>query len=397
MRNYAKNFELLLLLGALTAFAPLSIDMYLPALPMLELEFDTPTEMVQLSLTSFFIAFALGQVIYGPLADRFGRKKPLYAGLLIFTIASVGCAIAPTVGFLIAMRFFQGLGACAGAVLARAMVRDLFPPAEMRRVYSMLILVMGIAPILAPIFGSYILAWKGWMMIFATLTAIGGICLVMAFFRLPETHASNKRRRIDIGSIFSFYGQLLSDWSFLRHALAGSISMAGMFAYITGSPHMFITLHHLSTKDYSWLFGLNALGLIGLSQVNGRLLGGIPAEKVMRSAIVAQTVAGILLLLAGISGAGGIIGIVLPLFVYIACVGLIAPNATTLAMTSHGKDAGMASAMIGLLQFSLAALATVAVSTMEEIRGDALPMTLAIATCAVIGFLLPGGRLAKPR
>ncbi len=380
------RLELLLILGAMTAFAPLAIDMYLPALPTLATAFSTDTGAVQRTLASFFLGFALGQAFYGPLADRFGRKRPLYAGLLLFILASAACALAPDIEALIGLRFLQAVGACAGAVVARAMVRDLFAPQETARIFSLLMLIMGVAPILAPLIGGYVLLAFGWSAIFWVLTGLGIACLAAVLLRLPETHDAATARPLALGDIFLRYSGLLRDRHFLGCCLATALSSGGMFAYIAGSPFVFIELLGVAPEHFGWIFGTNAFGLILVSQVNGRVVHRYGADRILRAANVVQAVAGLALLVAAAAGIGGFWGLAVPLFIFVTCVGVIAPNATALAMAPQGAQAGMASALLGTIQFGIAAAAAAAVGAIHD--DTARPMAGVIALCGILGLLL---------
>jgi DHA1 family bicyclomycin/chloramphenicol resistance-like MFS transporter len=381
-----KHLELIVVLGVLTAFAPMSIDMYLPALPTLEQVFNAHAVQVQLTLATFFIGFAIGQAFYGPIADRFGRKPPLYVALVLFIAASAGCALAPSIHALAAWRFAQALGACAGVVIARAIVRDRFEPHEAVRVYAGLMLVMGVAPMLAPLFGGYLLVDFGWRAIFWVIAGFGVICLVLTIFRLPETHSGEAPHPFELGHILAGYGRLLVHRRYLGYALTGGFSSAGMFAYIAGSPFVLINLYHIPAQHYGWIFGSNAFGLIFASQLNGRFLhhrfGG---DAVLYGANCVQTLAGIVLLAAVLTGVGGLAGILVPLFFYIACAGFVMPNATALAMAPHGKSAGAASSLFGTLQFSLGAVAAVIIGAIHN--ATALPMAAVIAVCGTLGLV----------
>ena len=389
MRSNRHYLEFVVILGALTAFAPLAIDMYLPALPAIERALQGNTAQGQFTLATFFIGFALGQAAFGPLADRFGRKRPLYAGLVLFIFASAACALAVSIQALAAARFVQALGACAGAVVGRAMVRDLFEPADTVRVFSTLMLVMGIAPILAPLVGGYLLVGLGWQAIFWTLALFGGICL-LAVRRLPETHRETSLRPLAVGRVLRDYLALLRHRRYLGHVLTGAFSAAGMFAYIAGSPFVFIELHGVPPEHYGWLFGSNALGLILASQLNGRLLHRrLGAERVLRLAGWVQAAAGLALLVMAVSGVGGLPGIMLPLFVYIACGGFVMPNATALAMAPFSTHAGTASALLGSVQFALAACAALAVGALHAV--SAIPMAGVVAACGLLGVVAHAG------
>ncbi len=280
-----------MLLGLLTVFAPLSIDMYLPALPALQIYFKASEGAVQLTLASFFVGFSLGQTLYGPLADRFGRKPPLYVGMLVFVVASGACAFAASVQALTMFRLLQSLGACAGSVISRAMVRDLFPPEETRRVYSALILVMGVSPLAAPLLGAYLMTWFGWKSIFLSVMLVGALATVGLHFRLPESLPA--ARPLSLKYVFATYRGLLADRFFLGASLATGFSSAGMFAYIAGAPFVFINLFGVRPERFGWFFGANAAAVVIGAQINGRLLHGHAPEKVMRVAAFVQAAAGV--------------------------------------------------------------------------------------------------------
>ena len=386
-----KRTELIVVLGALTAFAPLSIDMYLPALPTLEKVFVTDPASVQVTLAVFFLGFALGQTFFGPILDRFGRKPPLYVSLTIYILASAGCAMAPSIEALAVLRFIQAVGACAGVVSSRAMVRDLFEPKEMARVFSALMLVMGVAPILAPLIGGYVMAAFGWRAIFWTLALFGVFCLVAMSLRLPESHHAAARKPLHPGAILRGYAGLLIHRDYICYALTGGFPMAGMFAYIAGSPFVFIELYGVAPEDYGWFFGANALGFVAVAQVNARLVRRFEMARILRAANAVQTVFGILLVGLALTGAGGLFGLAAALFGFIACIGLILPNASALAMAPHGERAGSAAALLGTLQFALAAIAAMAVGAIHD--ASALPMASIIAICGALGTL--ASRLTK--
>lgn len=384
-RPRRRSVELIVILGAMTAFAPLSIDMYLPAFPELQRVFATDAGQVQTTLASFFVAFALGQVAYGPLADRFGRKPPLYAGLGFFVLASLGCALATDIDQLAALRFLQALGAGAGVVVARAMVRELFPPDEAVAVFSRLMLVIGVAPMLAPLLGGYLLLWFGWQSIFLTLALFGLLCLLLVAIRLPESLAAENVRPLSASGVVLGYSALLTDRRFLGPALVGGLSVAGMFAYITASPFVFIEVLGVPTEAYGWLFGINAFGFIAASQLNARLGRLYGPARVLPVAATLQLAVGLLLLLGAALGLGGRWGVFLPVFAYLVCLGFIMPNTAALAMLPFGRSAGSASALLGLLQFGLAAVAAILAGRFAH--DSPLPMALLMAGCAAAGAL----------
>jgi DHA1 family bicyclomycin/chloramphenicol resistance-like MFS transporter len=374
---------MVVLLGTLTAFAPLSIDMYLPALPTLQSYFRTTEGEVQLTLASFFIGFAFGQSLYGPVADRFGRKPPIYVGMLVYVLSSAACAFAASVHQLTGFRLLQAVGACAGAVMSRAMVRDLFPVEETRRVYSALILVMGVSPLVAPLLGSYVLLWLGWKAIFLSVATAGTLALIGVYFRVPETLPAAQPLSMDY--VLKTYRGLLADRLFLGSTLATGFSSAGMFAYIAGAPFVFINLFGMRPDRFAWLFGLNAAAVVIGAQVNGRVLHGHAPEKLMRNAAFVQAIAGVLLIVATLTGAGGIIGLAAPLFLYMSAIGFVFPNAVAIALASHGRIAGMASALLGTLQFSMAGVGVLVLGAINSTT--ALPMAAAICVCGALGVV----------
>jgi DHA1 family bicyclomycin/chloramphenicol resistance-like MFS transporter len=366
--------RLTLILGALSAFGPLSIDMYLPALPALAREFNTDTAAVQLTLSIFFIGLALGQAFYGPIADRL-------AGCALYTVASCACALAPSIESLIVLRCIQALGGCAGMVLSRSVVRDTFDAHNSARMYSFLMLVMGLAPISAPFIGGQLLLAFSWRAIFWLLAGFGLLCFVLVAFGLPESLPAERRRRDGLGQALAIYGRLLADRQFLGYALAGGFVTAGMFAYISGSPFVFIELYGVAPEHFGWIFGSNALGLISASQLNRWLLGRYRSEAILSTALVIYAIAGLLLALMAATGLGEMLGLLPPLFVCVASVGLVGPNTTAAAMAPHGQIAGSASALLGTLQFLVGAGAGALVGLLDN--GTALPMAGVIALCGI--------------
>ncbi len=375
-----------MILGALTAFAPLSIDMYLPAFPAIQDHFGATPGAVQATLAVFFIGFALAQGVYGPVADRYGRRGPLLFGIALYILASVLASLAPDIESLILARFVQAVGGCAGVVIARAMVRDLFEMHEAARIFSSLMLVLGIAPILAPLLGGQLLAVADWRAIFWALAGIGGLCLAAVLLTLEETLPPERRSRGGLGDALRAYGHLLRNRRFMVFTLTGGVVMAGLFAYITGSPFVFIELHGVSPQTYGVLFGANAAGLIAASQVNIRLLRRSSSHAILSAAVRVNMVAGLVLALVGVLDIGGLPVLMAPLFVVIASLGLIAANATALAMGQAHEHAGAASALIGVIQFLLAAVIGALVGVLQN--GTAVPMTTIIAGLGVAGFLL---------
>nr|BFD58240.1 multidrug effflux MFS transporter [Bdellovibrio sp. CKG001]BFD61671.1 multidrug effflux MFS transporter [Bdellovibrio sp. HM001] len=374
---------LILLLASLTAFGPLSIDMYLPAFPAIAENLGVPLSSVQLSLASFFVGLATGQIFYGPLTDRYGRKKPLYVGLSIYALASVVCAFTKNVEMLILFRFLQALGSCSGVVISRAIVRDLFSHQETAKVFSLLMLVMGAAPILAPVLGGQISELFGWRMIFALLAVLSTLCIILIATFLPETHHADQR--VHIKDSWKVYGSILKDRNFMGYALAGGAAQAGMFAYITGSSFVFINHFGIPAKSFGWVFGSNAVGLILCSQINTRLLKRQSYDAILEKIFVVLAVLGVFLATAGILN-WGFWGIMIPLFLFIASLGMTFPNSTAGAMATQKKSAGSASALLGTLQYGIAALSSAAVSRLHN--GTTMPMCVLMGCFGVLALIL---------
>jgi len=379
------TFRLLLILGALSAFAPFAIDMYLPSFPSLARAFATDIEHVQLSLAVYFAGLASGQLFYGPLADRFGRRPPLLIGIGLFCLGSLGCALAPSLSWLIAARFVQALGGCAGMVIARAVVRDLCEPMAAARAFSQIMLVTGIAPIIAPLVGSLLLSAFGWQAIFISLALFAGACGAAVALWLPESLPAQHARPPLSGALRN-YLRLLRDRHFIGHTLTGGVAMAGMFAYISGSPFVLIELYGVAPEHYGWLFGLNAAGFILFGQLNARLVVRQGPVFWLRRTVLAYAAAGLLLLLVGAFQPKSLVVFMLPLFCAIALLGGIVPNTSACALAGQGANAGSASALMGSLQYVLAALAASAVGVLHN--GTVVPLCAVLALCAVATALL---------
>jgi DHA1 family bicyclomycin/chloramphenicol resistance-like MFS transporter len=373
---------LVIILASLTALSPLSIDMYLPSFPQIAADFGVEAAKVELSLATFFFGLSFGQLLYGTATDRFGRKKPIYVGLSIYCAASIFCTFAPNIETLIILRLFQALGACGGIVIARAMVRDLFGHSESARVFSLLMLIMGVAPIIAPLIGGYVALFFGWRAIFGVVAVVSAICLIAVYKFLPETREPNSNVRL--GKTFGIYLNILKDKEFLGFALAGGLAQAGMFAFITGSPFVFIKLFGIPAEHYGWIFGSNALGMVALSQINGKLVRSVNPTKILRVCLIATAFISLLLIIAGIFNFG-FWGVVIPIFLYVASLGMILPNTTAGALAEQTENAGSASALIGTLQYGLAAIASSLVSYLGN--GTSLAMTALIGTCGITAFL----------
>ena len=377
-------YRLAVVLGALTAMGPLAIDMYLPALPTIARELDTSPASMQVSLAVYFGGIALGQAFYGPISDRWGRKPALYFGLMLFIVSSVGCALAGDVRTLIGLRFLQALGGCAPLVIPRAVVRDYFDQRDSVRMLSVLILVMGAAPILAPLVGGQLLVNFGWRSVFWVLAGYGVLWLTIVLVLLPESLPAARRQRHRLGEVLAVYRRLLGDRSYMGYVLSGGLVFSGLLAYIAGSPFVFIELFGVPPERYGLFFGANAIGIITASQINRWLAGRVDAGRIVSIVLVVAMTAGLVLVVDAYTGAGGFAGILVPLFVFIACHGFVMPNTTALAMAPHGRVAGSASALLGTLQFVLGATAGTLVGVLGD--GTAVPFAAVIAACGAGAF-----------
>ncbi|MEX0294289.1 multidrug effflux MFS transporter [Pseudomonas putida] len=375
------NLRMVLILGALSAFGPLAIDFYLPAFPAMAQAFATDEKHVQTTLAAYFLGLSLGQLAYGPMADRFGRRKPLLFGVALFTLASLACAYAPNLDTLILARFVQALGGCAGMVLSRAIVSDKCDPVASAKVFSQLMLVMGLAPILAPMLGGVLVNLAGWQSIFLTLSLFSAACLVAVGLGLPESLPAHMPRQPLSGALRQ-YLRLLADRTFFGHALTGGIAIAGMFAYIAGSPFVFIKLYGVPAEHYGWLFGTNAAGFILVAQINARMLAKRGPAFLLVRAVWLYLVAALALLAVAALRPAELWPLLVPLFICIASLGCIIPNASACAMSGQGARAGSASALMGCLQFSVAAGAAALVSLLHD--GSAVPMALVISLCGAL-------------
>jgi DHA1 family bicyclomycin/chloramphenicol resistance-like MFS transporter len=374
------------ILGLLSVIGPFAIDMYLPALPTISRDLDASIEAIQGSLMAFFISVGFGQLVYGPLADMLGRKPPLYFGLALFAGASIGCALAPNVETLIAFRFVQGLGACAGMVVPRAVVRDLHTGNDAARLMSLLMLVFSIGPILAPLVGSGITAVASWRAIFWVMMVAALLALVLLALALPETRPAERRVESGIASAMSGYWQLLRDRHFLGLVFIGAFGMSSFFIYLANSSFVLIQHYGLTPTQYSLAFSVNAISFFGFSQLNGRLGARYGLARVMRFAVTGFAVAVVMLALLMAAGIDGLFVLIGMLFIGNGFLGLVIPTSAVLALDEHGEIAGTASALMGTLQMVSGAIMMAVVGLF--IDGTALPMVSGIAVCGILAFTL---------
>ena len=377
-----KDFVILLLvLGGIIALGPLTIDVYLPAFNAIGAEFKSSERLVQLSLTTYFIGITFGQIIYGPIVDRFGKKTPLFFGLALFILSSIGCYYCKNIEQLIVLRFFQAFGACACTVVPRAIVRDLFTPQESGRVFSHLILVMGAAPILAPLVGNILLEQFGWRSIFAFLSLFSVFCLLLAYRAIPETRGADENEKIS--KALRKYLGILRDRNFVRSSLTGGLMMAGLFAFVTGSPAIYLDFFNLSSRQFGLIFSLNSIGFVCASQINAYLLRRFSLESLFKKIIFLPLLVGILLLISAASNHDFLV-ITLLFFVFLFSCGMIFPNATALALANQAAHSGSASALLGTIQFALAACASFLIGKIHD--GSVVAVVLIVGSCGILAF-----------
>ncbi|MBA4327278.1 MAG: Bcr/CflA family drug resistance efflux transporter [Polaromonas sp.] len=382
-----------LVLGLLSAIGPFAIDMYLPALPSIGQSLGASTGAVQASLMAFFISLGIGQIIYGPVSDMVGRKPPLYFGLALFALASVGCALAPDVETLVGLRFVQGLGACAGMVIPRAVVRDLHTGNDAARLMSLLMLVFSVSPILAPLAGSLLIESLGWRSVFWAVTVAGVAGLVLLATSLPETRPPAQRVDSSVGSALKAYGVLLRDRRFMGLVATGAFGISSFFVYLANSSFVLIDHYGLSPRQYSIAFAVNAASFIGVSQFTGKLAGRFGMVAVVKVAVTGYVAMMVLLLACNLLGLDQLWLMIGLLLVGNGFLGLVIPTTAVLALDDHGDIAGTASALMGTLQFVTGAAMMALVGPFTD--GTARPMVAGIAGCAVVTFVIARATLGS--
>ncbi|NPE54763.1 multidrug effflux MFS transporter [Dickeya dadantii] len=378
------RLEYALILGSLAALGPLCIDLYLPALPQMTSALSASTAVTQLSLTAGLLGLGAGQLIFGPLSDKLGRRLPLLLSLAMLLLTSVWCALAQDIGQLVVARLLQGIAGAGGAVLSRAIARDLYVGHALTRFFSLLMLINGLAPILSPVLGGLLLSITDWRGIFALLAVIAGLLLTMSVLRLNETLPAERRITGGAGSMLSSLGSLLREREFMGLCLAQGLCGAGMFAYIGASPFVLQEVYGLSPQAFSLCFAVNGIGLIAAGQLASHFSLRFGEQRVLRAGLTTAVISALVLTVAGFLHAP-LIGILIPLFFAIAMIGIIGPCASSLAMQSQGSKAGSASALIGLSMFALGALSV----PFTGLTGStsALSMALVILGCYLLATL----------
>lgn len=377
---------LLALLAGMTAFAPLSIDMYLPALPSMARDLAAPAGMGALTVAAFYVGLCLGQLVHGPLSDRLGRRPPLIAGIALYVVASIGAAVSGAVGLLIVMRFLQALGGCAGMVIGRAVVRDRFTPDESAHVFSILLLVMSLAPVLAPLLGSYVLLIASWRAIFWILTGFGALLWVGTLVGLKESRSAAAAAHARGESAFRSYATLLREPQVMGYALLAGCSHMGLLTYLAVTPDVLIGGFGLSARQFGWTVAVNGIGLVAANFLNRRLLRRRRYDFILRRANLISILASAALFVDAFFALGGLPGILVPLFFIVGLIGFTQPNAFAGALAHDPRRAGAASALVGCLQFGAGALGATIASAFHD--GTARPMAAVIFAAYLVGGAL---------
>jgi DHA1 family bicyclomycin/chloramphenicol resistance-like MFS transporter len=381
-----KYFTLILILGSLTALGPFSIDMYLPGFKAIARDLNTNEGKVAWSLSSYFIGISAGQLLYGPLLDRFGRKMPLFIGLIIYILASLGCALTQSIDAFIALRFIQALGSCAATVAAIAMVRDLFPVSENAKVFALLMLVLGVSPMIAPTLGGYVTVSFGWHAVFLILMAIGIFNLVASKLWLPSNYQPDASMSLKPRPIINNFIAVLREPQFYTYALTGALAFAGLFVYITSSPILFMSLFKVKEETYGWIFAFLSVGFIGSSQVNTLMLKKYKSEQLIYAALIAQVITVVIFLIGTLNGWFGLTETIGLLFAFLCCLGVANPNAAALSLAPFTKNAGSASALMGALQMGLGAMASAFIGFFSS--DSALPMVAIMAATSILSLVV---------
>lgn len=382
----AKYFELILILGLLTALGPFSIDMYLPGFSGIAKDLNTSVANVSMTLSSYFIGISAGQLLYGPLLDRFGRKKPLFIGTLVYILASLGCVFVADIDTFIALRFIQAIGSCAATVASVSMVRDLFPVKDIPKVFSMLMLVVGLSPMLAPTIGGYVTEYYGWHTVFFILMCIGIVILVAAQIVLPNTYEPNVSISLKPKPIIAEFISIIKVPQFYTYAFAGSIAFSGLFVYVAASPILFMDIFEVGPKIYGWIFAFMSLSFIIASQLNSLLLRKFTSEQMIFGALISQSVISIVFLVLVMNDILELYGTITMMFLFLACLGISNPNTAGLTLAPFSRNAGSASALMGAIQLGLGAFASFLVGVF--VKDSMVPM-VAIMTCTtVIAFII---------
>lgn len=382
----AKYFKLILILGSLTALGPFSIDMYLPGFSGIAKDLNTSVAKVAMTLSSYFIGISAGQLLYGPLLDRFGRKKPLFIGLLVYILASLGCVFVKDIDTFIGLRFIQAVGSCAATVASVSMVRDLFPVRDIPKVFSLLMLVVGLSPMLAPTVGGYVTDYYGWHTVFFILMCLGIVIMLAAQFGLPVSYAPDKTISLKPKPIILNFMTVLKEPQFYTYAFTGAIAFSGLFTYVAASPILFMDVYNVDPKTYGWIFAFMSLSFILASQLNSVLLKWFTSEQMIYGALLVQTIVVIAFFIAAQNDLLELYGTIAMLFLFLACIGISNPNTAGLTLAPFTKNAGSASALMGAIQLGLGALASFAVGIF--LKNSMVPMVIIMAVSTIAAFVV---------
>jgi len=377
---------MILILGSLATVSPFSIDMYLPGFPRIATDLNTTIDKVQLSLTGYLIGICIGQILYGPLLDRFGRKKPLYVGLFIYILASIGCALTSSVEALIVMRFFQAIGGCVGLVSSQALVSDLFTKEKRAEVFSMITLVIAVSPMIAPTVGGYVTSAFGWHWVFIilggiVLLIIGAIYFFLPAGKMPDPSVSLKPQAV-IGSFLT----VLRQPQFLIYTLAGGLATAAPFAYIAGSSDVFMNIYKVSEQQYGWIFAFLAFAMIGSTQLNHFLLKKYNSEQIIKTTLLYQSVVGTLLVVGVYYNWYNLYTLIGMMFIFLTGQGLTGPNTSALSLAPFKKHTGSASALMGSWRMGAGAIISIIVSVLHN--NTAIPMVAMMAACSLVSLVI---------
>ena len=378
------RFFLVLTLGALTALGPMAIDLYLPALPTIAREMNEPLSQIQYSLSAYTIAFALSQLVYGPLSDRFGRKVVMFPGIAGYIVTNFIAAMCTDATQLILIRILQAMSAGAIMVTIPAMIRDLFPKQEVAKVLSSILLVMTVAPLIAPLLGGQMLKYLGWESLFILLGVLGCFSMILAVSRVKETLSDDNRLIVPPIQLVTNYMQVIRNREAMGCILCHSFFFGGMFAFIAGSPFVYIELFGVPPEEYGLLFGANILAMAIANMINMRLIGHFQLFTIFRAGCTLAAVAAFVVLFSASTGFGGLAGIMMPVIVYIACIGFTGPNSNALALAHFPKSAGTANALAGALRFTIGGIATALVGMLHD--GTAMPMAIVMAVCGCLSM-----------
>lgn len=379
-------FFIILILGSLATVSPFSIDMYLPGFPRIARDLGTTIDQVQLSLTSYLIGICIGQILYGPLLDRFGRKKPLYAGLALYVLASIGCALTSSADALIVMRFFQAMGGCVGLVASQALVSDLFPSDKRAEVFSLITLVIAVSPMIAPTVGGYVTASIAWQWIFIILAGIVSVIIVAIYFFLPTGREADTSVSLRPKAVMNGFATVIRQPQFLIYTLAGGLATAAPFAYIAGSSDVFMNIYKVTEQQYGWIFAFLAVAMIGSTQLNHILLKKFKSEQIIKVTLFYQSIVGILLIAGVYNNWFGLYSLIGMMFIFLTGQGLTGPNGSALSLAPFRKHTGSASALMGSWRMGAGAIISAIVSILHN--NTALPMVGMMAACSLGGLVI---------